>query len=416
MEFAYVLPAAAFLADLAVLLFLVSDWRSGVDRPLLAMYVCLTGWNLCVALMISAPTPEQAWFYLFCMRNFLFLTPPAFLWFSLRVSGRSTRWPPLLALMYALAFMTLAASTYFSGSRLLIEEIRLYDWGYFPYTAPLARVLLGTLFAGCLLPAFIALLWPRKLPAEIQGRVRRARFWLPALFVTWWLSLLVASLPLTGIDIVPPGSAMDAIVGLTIAIYLRGRRSDTNGNRADDSANASGATQRRTVSSGFVRSTALFANLAGMLASLSFGVFVTFFFLEFLLPAQAVATGLAGAITAFVALLVFQRWFSGGSDSPGDFDHSGNARPANRNDDRPLFVKLQSDYGLTYQEAVICTQLHEGLRRSAIVTKLGVTNGTFRNHLSEVYRKTVDAIETPALRSRDKLQRLTVFLKNLDDS
>lgn len=392
MEFAYVLPAAAFLADLAVILFLLSGWRSGVDRPLLAMYICLAGWNLCVALMISAPDAELAWFYLFCMRNFLFLTPPAFLWFALRVSGRGVRWVPALAFIYALGFMGLAAGTYLSGSRLLIEEMRLYAWGYFPYTAPLARILLGTLFTGCLLPAFAALIRPRQFPEDLRHRVARPRFWLPALFVGWWLSLLLAFLPLTGIDLFPPGSGMDAIVGLSIAVYLRGR------------GQARSATSRRQ---------AFFASLAGMLASLSFGVFVTFFFLAFLLPAQAIATGLAGAITAFVALLAFQRWFvsipAGGASGTRQARSSGF-------DDRPLFAKLQTDYGLTYQEATICAQLHEGVRRAAIVAKLGVTDGTFRNHLSEIYRKTVDEVEVPARGSRDKLQRLTVFLKNLADS
>ncbi|MEQ9366642.1 MAG: hypothetical protein RIF32_20550, partial [Leptospirales bacterium] len=294
MEYSYILPAAAFLADLAVLLFLISDWRSGVDRPLLALYVCLTGWNLGVALMVSAPDPERAWFYLFCMRNFLFLTPPAFLWFALRVSGRSTRWPPILAFLYALGFMSLAAGAYGSGSRLLIEEIRLYDWGYFPYTAPLARILLGTLFAGCLLPAFAALLLPRELPAELRDRIRRARFWLPALFLIWWLSLLFAFLPLTGVDIFPPGSGMDAILGLAIAIYLRGRRPNSPGFAGRAKSGAAGAGLVRSASA--TRRTAMLGTLAGMLASLSFGVFATFFFMEFLLPAQAIATGFAGAI------------------------------------------------------------------------------------------------------------------------
>ena len=388
MEHSYVLPAAAFLADIAVILFLLSNWRGGsggLDRPLLLLYVCLTGWNLCVALIISAPDAERAWFYLFCLRHFMFLTPPAFLWFALRVTGRTVRWLPAAAFAYAGLFLALAAWTYLSGSRLLIEEIRRYEWGWFPYTAPLARVLLGVLFAGCLLPAFAALIRPRELPAELRGHIRNARLWLPALFVCWWLTLLIAFLPLVGIDLFPPGSGVDAIVGLIIAIYLRGSR------------NAANASRRST----------LLAKLAGMLVSSSFGIVVTFVLLEFLLPAQAIATGLAGAFTAFVALLVFQRWFA---------HAAGSHVEPKAADDRPLFVILQTRYQLTYQEALICTQLADGVRRAEIVAKLGVTDGTFRNHLSEIYRKTVDQIEAPAERSRDKLQRLTVFLKNLANS
>lgn len=404
MDYAFVLPTAAFLADVAVLLFIFSDPRTNpvYARPLTAMYCALMGWNLSVALMISAPDAETAWFYLFVMRHFLFLTPPCFLWFALSISGHIEQrgWLPRIAFSYALVFMGLAAAAYFTGGRWLIQEMHRYEWGYFPLTVPLARGLLGGLFAVSLLPAFYSLFRPKSWPEGVRGG------WMTALFVVWWLSLMLAILPLSGIAFFPPGSGMDAIVGLTIALYLRGQA---------ESAAGESLTRRSRFA----------ARLAGTFAACSVGVFVTFFLLEFLLPAWAIATGLAGAITAFVALVAFQQWFAPGGAA---------ASPASAAAGPSLPERLQSEYGLTPTEAVICRELHAGVRRDDIVRKLGVTDGTFRNHLSEVYRKTVDRHEPDASaredfkevgaggatsakrRSRDKLQRLTVLLKKIAES
>ena len=405
MDYAFVLPTAAFLADVAVLLFIFSDPRANpvYRRPLTAMYCALMGWNLSVALMISAPDADTAWFYLFVMRHFLFLTPPCFLWFALSISGHiQTRgWLPRIAFSYALVFMGLAAAAYFTDGRWLIQEMRRYDWGYFPLTMPLARGLLGGLLAISLLPAFYSLFRPKSWPPGVRGG------WMTALFVVWWLSLLLAILPLSGIAFFPPGSGMDAIVGLTIALYLRGQRGDAAPAAASPAAAEGPVTERSRFA----------ARLAGTFAACSVGVFVTFFLLEFLLPAWAIATGLAGAITAFVALVAFQQWFA-----PGAGPDSTGRMPTGPHSGESLAKRLQSEYGLTPTEAVICRELHAGVRRDDIVFKLGVTDGTFRNHLSEVYRKTIDRAEPDEAepgskrRSRDKLQRLTVLLKKIAES
>ena len=389
MQESFIVPAAAALANLAVILFLFASRGSSKSfalpstkhirhdsavyaRPLLVLYGALFGWNLGVAFMISAPNAELAWFYLFCMRHFLFSMPPAFLWFALRVSGRSNRWLPALAWMFAAGFLVFAAITYWTGSRILIEEIRQYDWGYFPRASTLARTLLGALVLGCLVPAFFALLRPVASRVVVGPGPR----WLALLFGIWWLAIMTAFLPLAGVDFFPMGGGFDALLGLMIAIYLRGGRD---------------------------LRFAWLRTLAGMLASASSGIMIGFLVREFLLPAPAVATGLVGAIMAFVALLVFQRWFVLAAAAPSAPDAA-------------LFARLQTEYGLTYQEARICEALHAGQRRSDLVSELGISDGTFRNHLREIYRKTVDLVEGPSEVSRDKLQRLTVFLKKLQES
>lgn len=79
----------------------------------------------------------------------------------------------------------------------------------------------------------------------------------------------------------------------------------------------------------------------------------------------------------------------------------------------PLFVLLQTKFGLTYQEAQICAGVDEGLARSEIASKLGIQANTLKIHLRSIYRKTIEHGRKPARISRDKLQRLTVFLQRL---
>lgn len=82
-----------------------------------------------------------------------------------------------------------------------------------------------------------------------------------------------------------------------------------------------------------------------------------------------------------------------------------------RNTGRPLFVILQRDFDLTYREATICELVHRGHSRQEIIERLGIEGGTLKVQLNAIFRKTLAG--TVPLTSRDKLQRLTVFLSGL---
>ena len=60
--------------------------------------------------------------------------------------------------------------------------------------------------------------------------------------------------------------------------------------------------------------------------------------------------------------------------------------------------------------------LLDGLDRNQMEKRLSVGSGTFRNHLTSIYSKTIDIEDPGAEQSRDKLQRLTVFLSRLQAS
>ncbi|MCB1171708.1 MAG: hypothetical protein KDK25_15275, partial [Leptospiraceae bacterium] len=47
---------------------------------------------------------------------------------------------------------------------------------------------------------------------------------------------------------------------------------------------------------------------------------------------------------------------------------------------------------------------------------LDIGGGTLRNHLTSIYGKTIDIEEPESEQSRDKLQRLTVFLSRLEQT
>lgn len=79
----------------------------------------------------------------------------------------------------------------------------------------------------------------------------------------------------------------------------------------------------------------------------------------------------------------------------------------------PLFVILQTKFALTYQEAQICADIDEGIAREDIAQKLKIQATTLKIHLKSIYAKTMGRSTDASPAHRDKLQRLTVFLKKL---
>jgi hypothetical protein len=92
---------------------------------------------------------------------------------------------------------------------------------------------------------------------------------------------------------------------------------------------------------------------------------------------------------------------------------SGRADGMPVNDYRPLFIKLQTKFGLTYQEARICCDISAGKDRSAIRRDYNIAETTLKSQLSSIYRKTIERTRAKGER-RDKMQRLTIFLRDLD--
>ncbi|MCB1175542.1 MAG: response regulator [Leptospiraceae bacterium] len=92
---------------------------------------------------------------------------------------------------------------------------------------------------------------------------------------------------------------------------------------------------------------------------------------------------------------------------------SGEAPVPEPSQSKRLFRLLQADYGLTYQESLICSQIYEGLDRDAIIDLLGIKKGTMKFHLKSIFAKTIDQSGDHNGNHSGKLQRLTVFLYKL---
>jgi len=80
---------------------------------------------------------------------------------------------------------------------------------------------------------------------------------------------------------------------------------------------------------------------------------------------------------------------------------------------KPLFIILQTKFGLTYQEARICCDIAEGKERAALRKDLNIAESTLKSQLRSIYKKTIEKGVNRAQDRRDKMQRLTVFLHRL---
>ena len=366
MDLIFLTPLAAGLANASIVTFLLSlPRRSPTDRSLVLLYACLMCLNICIAFLMRASTEREADLVLFVLRHFLFLMPALFLNHSLRSAGRS-RWPLLPAILYSAACLVLVNVTFWQNSTLLISGFHKYDWGYFPIGTNLARLMLGILFAYNLAIAF----------AVLRGSLRTgggSNRMLVGLFAIWWFAALSFLLPFSGIPFAPTGPAVDSVVSVIIAIHLNRDRSMT-------------------------RKSEWLLFLSGATASLSVGMLFTWIVEGFFVSRSWIQSGIGGLITASGALLFYRLW-------------SATRQEESR---KPLFVRLQEKYELTYQEALICEMLARGTRRAEVQKALEITTGTLKNHFTSIYSKTIDFLEENEAVSRDKLQRLTVFLNALD--
>jgi len=78
-----------------------------------------------------------------------------------------------------------------------------------------------------------------------------------------------------------------------------------------------------------------------------------------------------------------------------------------------LFVILQSKYKITYAEAKICCAIESGTSKAEILHSQNIKDGTFKSHMNSIYGKLLGNKEDNSENKRDKLQRITVFLKKL---
>ncbi len=373
MRFSFLIPAAGCLAHLAAAAFLFAVPRAPAYVRLLAtLSLLMAGVAAGLAGIAVAPNEEAALFRFYLLRHALFFAMPVFVHFAMRLSGRADRRLP--GVLYACAaLLTIAVNlAYWGGSRVLIEGARLYDWGYFPIAGAGARYVFVPFALLCGGLGIYVLLRPRT-PAGVVSTMSVA-----LLALLWWFGFATNLLALLGLNGLPLGSVIDTMLTVVLASLLTKRFA------------------LRPAGRFFLFLTALLASLA--CALLLMWLLLLFMPDDSLYDATWIAVG--GFAGGAAAVLAFEFWFRSGAMIA-------------RREDRPLFTVLQTRFGLSYQQARICELVDAGKSRPAIRESLGITDGTLRNHLSHIYELLLDENEPESRGAGDRLQRLTVFLRDL---
>ena len=377
----YLIPLTALLADLSILAFYFS--RKGVfERIFKTQVFCLAAMNLCLLALLTAENREQALVYLHILRHFLFFFPVVLLLLSAYLSNRKLLHPGVIgAFAYLLFLLITIQFTFFSGSKFLIREIRLYPWGYFPFLNTGGRFLLGGLFLYCSFFSMYFLLWRRDTPAreEFPG--------LALLILLWWVGMFSNIGALLGFNFYPLGNALDAALCIFAAVRLHRAREEEE--------------------------TPLFLYISEIFASLSFGL-VAGLVAFFLTPINSGAAQTVLALTVALASIVFLQFLKRPASQ------KMTARKNSRAGATLFSPELDlTDLNLSRQETRICELIARTYTRKQIAFFLGIADGTLRNHLMNIYAKTLDKDRSTSPSpsdSRDKFQRLTVFLRQFEVS
>lgn len=345
----FLIPLSAFLADL-LLIIVLRRRRDTFGRAFLLLAIFLAGANLLLVFQLISADEKTAGLLFHAMRHALFPVPVLLLALSVLLSGRKLFSPVLLLPLGLLfVFIVLINLAYFSGSSILVAGMKRHAFGFFPVLNTPGLLLLSTLFGGCFLLSMAVLLQPKEASVVDHPLKRR----LPVLFFLWWVGFSLNLIPLSGQAFPPVGMAVDALICILFASHLI-----SSEDRLFHTSEILGA-----LSSGA---------LGGTLVLL-------------LLPDQPGSVQTATVMIACaLSALLWTRIIRSSPKPSGDF----------------------SSAALTKQENRICELINEGYSRKQIAFFLGVTEGTLRNHLMNIYAKLLDGDD-----GRDRFQRLTVLIK-----
>ncbi len=321
--------------------------------------------NAVTAFELTALDPATAIFWFLVGRHLSLVLPFVLVVMAAFISGRklfSAGGWAVGALGIGLILITNV--TFFTGGDPFIGPFRQFDFGNFVTVTAVGYIALGTVHAVGFVISLYYLVVPR----------RWASFWSPwffiPLFLCWWLAVFsTGSLTLLGFGIPPFGLALDGMLSFAVCIALTRNALQPN---------------------------SLLIRASKLLTALSAGLVLSFLVLMSLADrVQVMALILiacAGSLLFLETIHILQRKFL---PSPRD----------------PGLVPGLRELGLSPQEARICELLHEGYSRQSLLLLLNISSGTLRNHLQNIYKKTLPAGPGgPGAGSRDKLQQLTVFL------
>jgi DNA-binding CsgD family transcriptional regulator len=367
------IPLAGFLADSALLFLIFSGTsKSQYKWQLFIFYASLALWNLSVMQLFLAKSQSEAKLILFVAHHIIVLIPWAFLRIAFALSGRSKNLASRISdLLTIIVLIILEYSFWFTADdTAFISGLHKYNWGYYPLLGSGAAVYsFSNVY--CIVVGFYLLSHPQQ-DAAFAKRMR-------LIFIVFWLGALTSHLPVFGVEIFPLGNATDAVVSVFFAKALF------------EAGHLPSSVQKYLLVAGGIAATA---------AALIFSWIIH----EFFVTVNKVLNVFLTSGSALVAIVFFQRFFR----------PTGPQQEAERKSNESLFAHLQVAYQLTYREATLCCLIADGVSRSAIAKKMNLSPNTLKVHLSSIYRKTIGRDHASVTQAKDKLQRLTVFLHDVD--
>ena len=355
LHYFFLIPAMAAIANLSCLIENVRrDLR--FHRLLSLFYLAIGLQNGLTALMCWGPNENWVRIFWAIQAHTFFAVAPILVAICSFASGRRLVNPWTLSVC-GLALAVDLFST--SAPAFFITEFKHLEFGFAPIISVPGGIIASTVHVAAIAVSLYLLWNPRQWNAFFERKV------FTIALIVWWLAIFSNFIPMSGFRFPPMHPVVDGVLSVLFAIYV---------NRF--SAGPQGIL--RTLSN------ALISGAIGLLAALFIWPLTSRFeFGPWVLSAVSTAAGIS-----FFSFLV---WLGGRTDVPvvevGAMD--------------------LGEYGLSKQELRICELVAEGHSRSFIRLVLNVSDGTLRNHLKNIYAKTLPENTTG---SKDQLQRLTVLL------
>ncbi|MBW7857225.1 MAG: hypothetical protein H3C43_02740 [Leptonema sp. (in: Bacteria)] len=371
------IPFAAFLADVAVLLFLYFLPEQKQYRfSFIILYLGLAGWNLLSFCRYLIPIEfgyRPFYFVYFTVQPLISI---GFVLFTTQITKQTKRTTQItmtvvIAVAIAIELLLIGWAFLPNLDNLFLSGVQETKWGYFPKAGIGLRLYHISIFSSILVGFFFLIQRSVRHPTELK--LKR-------------LSLLFAATGVAGlsnmaiqqelVSIAPIGNGTDAIVSAILAsLFFKDQYMRSFGS--------------------------LLLRLAGVFAAISITLIIVWFFVEIVADQQShFYTLLVTIIAAIGSIFLFQILFA----------------PAKVN---PTFEKcynqLRHDYGLTHQEATICRYIQENKNRQEICEILNITSNTLKVQLTSIYRKTIDRnndITSQSLR-RNKFVQLSHLIESL---
>ncbi len=371
----YIVPFAAFLADIAILIVLYFTKERRQSRFSLPLfYTGIGGWNLFLFLTYIAENSEEAMHSLFYFYTSQLLMTNSFLLFSLEQSKVSL--PKIENIMKVSFFFSgiwlvlLIYSYFFSEiNNIFIEGVKRYEWGFYPeagYGSYITNIYWGFVF---IVSFYFLFKYIFKNPQDKRVRI------ITIIFVLMFIMSLTNFIVLWGFNTLPIGNAGDAILSTILAaIFFREQYLE---NKAK-----------------------IFLRIAGIISAIALTLILVWMISDFILYFynNKFLFFLISVIVSFLSLLFFNTLFS---------------PPVPHGSFERMYEILRKEYNLTHQESMICKYILEGKDRKNIQNILNISGNTLKVQLGSIYKKTIEKNSYKPEMNRNKFPSLKKFLEEI---